>query len=51
MLLGPRLPPAPVPVGPAIVVDAQPVPMDPTDPARTQVGNFSYAGGLVLTRR
>jgi hypothetical protein len=45
------LPNAPVPSGPAIVVDAQPVPLDPTDPARTRLGNFTYAGGVVLTSR
>ncbi|MGA0607677.1 esterase-like activity of phytase family protein [Phenylobacterium sp. VNQ135] len=44
-----RLPPAPVAYGTAIVVDGQPVPLDPTDPARTRIGNFTYAGGLALT--
>jgi hypothetical protein len=43
------LPPGPVAYGSAIVVDALPVPLDPTDPARTQIGNFTYAGGVSLT--
>lgn len=46
-----RLPEAPVPAGAAIVVDGTPVPLDPTDPARTQLGAFTYAGGLALTSR
>ncbi|HEY8572074.1 esterase-like activity of phytase family protein [Phenylobacterium sp.] len=45
----PRLPAAPVPMGAAIIVDAQPVPMDASAPQRVEVGNFRYAGGLVLT--
>lgn len=45
------LPAGPMPVGAAITVDAEPVPMDPTDPARTTVGAFTYAGGLILTSR
>ena len=45
------LPTGPVPVGAAIQVDAQPVPLDPTDPGRARIGNFTYAGGLVLTSR
>lgn len=45
------LPVGPVPVGAAIQVDAQPVPLDPTDSSRTRIGNFTYAGGLVLTSR
>lgn len=45
----PRLPPAPVPHGAAIAVDAEPVPLDPRDPARDRIGNFAYAGGVVIT--
>lgn len=45
----PRLPPAPVPVGAAIAIEAQPVSMDPTAPDRSRIGNFVYAGGLVLS--
>lgn len=44
-----ELPPAPIPYGAAIAVKATPVPMDPSDPARTRVGNFAYAGGAQLT--
>ena len=44
-----RLPTEPVAYGAAIVVDGAPVPLDPTDPARTQIGNFIYAGGLALS--
>jgi hypothetical protein len=45
------LPETPVPAGPHIVVDTQPVPLDSTDPSRTRLGAFTYAGGLVLTSR
>jgi hypothetical protein len=46
-----QLPATPVPYGSAIVVDAQPVPLDPRDPAHQQLGNFTYAGGLHITSR
>jgi hypothetical protein len=42
-------PRAPVPAGPSIRVNARPVPLDPTDPTRQQIGAFAYAGGLDLT--
>lgn len=45
----PRLPIEPVAASPAIVVRADPTPLDPTDPSRERVGAFSYAGGLILT--
>lgn len=45
------LPLQPMAVGAAIQVDAQSVPLDPTDAGRTRIGNFTYAGGLVLTSR
>ena len=45
----PELPSAPVPAGPDITISAQPVPLDPTDPRHNKIGDFSYAGGMVLT--
>lgn len=45
------LPPAPIPVGAAIQVDAEAVPLDPSNPARDRVGGFAYAGGVALTSR
>lgn len=47
----PPLPLQPVAVGARIQVDTQAVPLDPADPARTRIGAFVYAGGLVLTSR
>jgi hypothetical protein len=35
-------------VGP-IRVQAEPIPLDPTDPKHTRLGNFRYAGGVHLT--
>lgn len=43
------LPAGPVPHGGAIAVEAQAVPLDPADPARTAIGRFTYAGGVWLT--
>jgi hypothetical protein len=43
------LPSQPVEAGPGITVAAQPVPLNPTDPAQTGIGDFAYAGGLALT--
>ncbi len=43
------LPPAPIPYGPTIAVRTTPVPLDPSDPARTAVDGFRYAGGVALT--
>lgn len=45
------LPDAPVPYGATIVVEAEPVPLDPTDASRTTVGDFRYAGGVILTSK
>jgi hypothetical protein len=45
------LPARPVAVGAAIQVDAEAVPLDPTNPARDRIGAFVYAGGVVLTSR
>ncbi|MET3528493.1 esterase-like activity of phytase family protein [Phenylobacterium koreense] len=42
-------PAAPVAAGPAITVDANPVPLNAADPAADRIGDFRYAGGLVLT--
>jgi hypothetical protein len=38
-----------VPAGPAITVQAAPVPLNEADPAQTRIGAFTYVGGLVLT--
>lgn len=35
----------------AIVVDSETLLLDPTDPTRQQLGNFAYAGGLIITSR
>jgi hypothetical protein len=35
----------------AIVVDAEPVLLDPADPARQSLGHFTYAGGIAITSR
>ncbi len=45
----PALPSAPRPAGPAIAVAAAPVPLNPADPAQDRIGDFRYAGGLVLS--
>lgn len=45
------LPERPVAVGAAIQVDAEAVPLDPTNPARDRIGAFVYAGGVSLTSR
>ncbi|MDO9473229.1 MAG: esterase-like activity of phytase family protein [Caulobacter sp.] len=44
-----ELPPAPVAWGPSIAVETAPVPLDPSDPAATAVGDFRYAGGIAIT--
>ena len=38
-------------LGAAIKVDVVPVALNPTDPTQTTLGNFRYAGGLVLTAK
>lgn len=51
MACGPATPrTSPVPPGPGepININAVPVPLDPTDPSKTAIGDFSYAGGLEL---
>lgn len=35
--------------GPAITVTAQAIPLNTRDPSQTRLGDFTYAGGLVLT--
>lgn len=35
----------------AIVVDAEPLLLDPADPAHQRLGNFTYAGGLIITSK
>jgi hypothetical protein len=42
------MPAMPAPSGP-ITVEAVPVPLDPQDPSKTAIGDFSFAGGLALT--
>lgn len=44
-----RLPLTPLAAGPAIAIQASPVALDPADPARTAVGDFTFAGGVALT--
>lgn len=44
-----RLPAAPLPYRPGIAVSATPVPLNPADPKQDRIGDFVYAGGLVLT--
>jgi len=44
-----NLPVAPVTAGSTVTIQTTPVPLDPTDPARTAIGDFRYAGGVALT--
>jgi hypothetical protein len=44
-----ELPQRPVAAGPGIAIAAQPVPLNPADPAQTAIGDFTYVGGLALT--
>ena len=43
------LPAAPLPAGPTIAIAATPVPLNPADPSQDRIGDFHYAGGLVLS--
>lgn len=45
----PLLPQAPVAYGPAITIQATPLELDPKDPAKKGIGDFSWAGGVALT--
>src|SRR3546814_1225666 len=40
--------PPPAPIAIAINVAAHPIPLDPTDPAKIQVGRLRFLGGLHL---
>lgn len=44
-----ELPPAPIPYGPSIAVETLPVPLDPSSPSATAIGDFRYAGGIAIT--
>ena len=46
-----RAPAAGLPLGHSISVDAVPVPLNPTNPSASAIGDFTYAGGLVLTSK
>ena len=43
------LPLHPVAAGDQITIDATPAPLDPSDPGRTAIGDFVFAGGVSLT--
>jgi hypothetical protein len=45
----PELPKAPVAYGPAITIQAEPLVLDPKDPGKKSIGDFTWAGGVVLT--
>ncbi len=45
----PALPAAHVAAGPGVTIAAEPIPLNPQDPAQTSQGDFRYAGGLALT--
>lgn len=45
------LPDHPLPYGAPIRIEARAVPLDPADPRRDRIGDFTYAGGLMLTSR
>ena len=45
----PALPLAPLPAGPTIAITAAAVPLNPADPAQDRIGDFHFAGGLVLS--
>jgi hypothetical protein len=45
-------PSAETPTGTGLVkIDGVPVPLNPSDPSQTEIGDFAYAGGLALTSR
>ena len=43
------LPKGPMPGGPGITITATPVALNPQDPSQDRIGDFVYAGGLVLS--
>jgi hypothetical protein len=45
----PALPAAPVQAGPQITLQTTPVPLDASNPAKTTLEGFVYAGGLAIT--
>jgi len=47
--VNPEPPKAPIQYGPDIVIQARPVVLDRQDPAKKQIGDFSWAGGVELT--
>jgi hypothetical protein len=47
--LKPELPKAPVAYGPAITIQAEPLVLDPKDPGKKSIGDFTWAGGVALT--
>ncbi|ATQ44013.1 hypothetical protein CSW64_17270 [Caulobacter mirabilis] len=47
--LKPIPPRGPIPVSAGVSVQASPVPLDPSNPARLEVDGFRYAGGVALT--
>lgn len=46
---GPSLPEAPLPVATGTPIQATPVALNPENPKQDRIGDFVYAGGLVLT--
>ncbi len=45
----PPLPDKPQPAGPQIQIVTTPVPLDPANPARVNLGGFTYMGGVAIT--
>jgi hypothetical protein len=45
----PALPAAPIAYRPDITIKAEPLVFDPQDPAKKQIGDFTWAGGVALT--
>jgi hypothetical protein len=43
------LPSAPLPAGRGILIEAEAVPLNPSDPGQDRLGDFAYAGGVRLT--
>ena len=44
-----ELPAAPLSFGPSIAIQTSPVALDPADPGHLAIGDFVFAGGLVMT--
>ncbi len=45
----PQLPSAPIAYGPVIAIQAEPLVLDAQEPAKKQIGDFTWAGGVALT--